>query len=567
MKIFSLIIILFVCAGQTYSQTITTLSPTQTSTCAGGDIIVQYETTGTFDLMCTFTAQLSDNWGDFTNAVPIGSVPINTGVIFGTIPSNTTFGIGYRVRVVSSSPYIVGSENPFPPIVITSSAISASIFTDPGEEICYGESITLSVLPNESYIWSTGATTQEITVTQSGSYTVTVTNYITGCEVSAPPVDIVVHPLPPVNLGADLERCEGDSATLDAGAGYELYDWNDGLSSDQQITVNQTGEYIVLVRDTFTCENSDTIQVNFRPNPQFSLGNDTTLCSDEYTLSVPSGFSQYNWNNGLSFNPSLEVTTSGTYYLVVTNQYNCSASDTVIVQLFPIPEIELGNDVYACQPPVILNAGYGFSQYSWNSGSDTAQFHYVQATGVQYLTVTDSNGCSAEDSLYVGIFGIPQVDLGQLIVANAHDTVTLDAGTGSAYYFWDTGDTTQTITIYCDNDSAGIYFYSVIVVNEYGCSNTDDVALQILEPIFVESSLLSETIVYPNPFTYNVFLETQIELSATLTVISGKTLFVYSLARGLNKLDVSGLSEGFYLLKVYDRKGAVRIFKLTKSSH
>lgn len=566
MKIFSLII-LFVCFGQTYSQTITTLSPTQTSTCAGGNIIVQYETTGTFDLICTFTAQLSDEWGNFTNAVPIGSVPVNTGVIFGTIPSNTTFGVGYRVRVVSSNPYVVGTENPFPPIIITSSAISATIFVDPGEEVCYGDSITLSVLPNESYIWSTGETTQEITVGQSGTYVVTVTNYITGCEVTAPPVEIIVDPLPVVDLGPDPDRCDGSVVTLDAGSGYVSYDWNDGTWDTQTIDVTQTGTFSVLVVDTNDCENGDTINISFHPNPQVNLGSDTVLCSNEYTVSVPPVFTSYNWNNGLSYNPSLTVEQSGAYHIVVINEWTCTGADTVYVQLYPIPSIEMGNDVYACEPPVILNAGYGFSHYDWNSGADTAQFHYVHATGVQYLTVTDSNGCSANDSLYVGIFGIPQVDLGQLIVANAHDTITLDAGPGSTYYFWSTGDTTQTITIYCDNNSAGIYFYSVIVVNEYGCSNTDDVALQILEPIFVESSLLSRTIVYPNPFTDMVFLEAQAELSATLNDISGKTLFTYPISRGLNKLDVSGISEGFYLFKVYDSKGAVKIFKLTKSSH
>ena len=163
------------------SQTITTSAPLQTSLCAGGNIVVEYQTTGTFSFGCTFTAQLSDAWGNFNTPVDIGTVPINTGIIMGTIPINTTFGINYRVRVVSDNPVVIGTESPNPPIVIASSAVSATIITNPGTEICDGDSVNLWVTPNASYYWSTGETTQSINVTVSNTYNVTVTNYITGC--------------------------------------------------------------------------------------------------------------------------------------------------------------------------------------------------------------------------------------------------------------------------------------------------------------------------------------------------------------------------------------------------
>jgi hypothetical protein len=547
------------------SQTITTLAPTQTSACAGGNIIVQYETTGTFDLICTFTAQLSDEWGNFSNPVPIGSVPINTGVIFGTIPSNTSFGLNYRIRVVSSSPYVVGSVSPFPPIAILSSAVSAYVIVDPSSgEACQGDTITLSTLLNESYFWSTGETTQSIKVTQSGTYAVTVTNYITGCEVSAPPVDITIHPLPAIDLGPDQSKCNGDTVLLDAGSGYANYLWSNS-GSNSSINVHQSGTYWVRVRDQHNCVNRDTTVITFYPVPQISLGNDTILCADEFTLSVPSGFAQYNWNNGLSFNPTLDIFQTGTYHVIVTSQHNCTGYDTINVQMFPVPYIELGNNIFACQPPIILNAGDNYTSYNWNNGDGTSQYYYVQLTGVQHVTVTDDNGCAASDSVYVGIFGIPQVDLGQLITADYNDTLELDAGPGMLHYQWSTGDTTQIVTIYAENLNAGIYFYSVTVTGDYGCTNSDQVVVHILEPYSVETTAADLIAVYPNPFTDGLYISSPEKYQWTISDISGKPVAGGLTKPGLTYISADTLPAGFYILSLHDNNKLVTTRKLSRS--
>ena len=86
------------------AQTITTSSITQTSVCAGGSLVINFTTTGTFNTGNVFTAELSNSTGSFTSPVSIGSTPLNTGIILGQIPSNTPFGINYRVRVVSGNP-------------------------------------------------------------------------------------------------------------------------------------------------------------------------------------------------------------------------------------------------------------------------------------------------------------------------------------------------------------------------------------------------------------------------------------------------------------------------------
>lgn len=161
-----------------YSQTtITTDSILQLSTCAGGNVLVKYHTTGTFALGCKFTAQLSDMWGQFTNPINIGSVPYNVGYILAKIPQNTNFGIFYKIRVISSSPADTGTACPNT-LIVTQIAQLNQITASPNDTICEGDTATLNALNIATeYKWSTGDTTQTIKVSKAGVYSVTTTDY------------------------------------------------------------------------------------------------------------------------------------------------------------------------------------------------------------------------------------------------------------------------------------------------------------------------------------------------------------------------------------------------------
>jgi len=483
------------------SQTITTSAPLQTSLCAGGNIVVEYQTTGTFSFGCTFTAQLSDAWGNFNTPVDIGSVPINTGIIMGTIPINTTFGINYRVRVVSDNPVVIGTESPNPPIVIASSAVSATIITNPGTEICDGDSVNLWVTPNASYYWSTGETTQSINVTVSNTYNVTVTNYITGCEVSSTPVTIIVDTLPVIDIGSDTSFCAGNSTILDAGSGFASYSWNNGLSNSQTLQVNSTGTWFVSVTDDKGCSNSDTINIVVNPNPVVNLGSDTIFCGTHIFLNAGNGFSYYNWNNGLSFNPVLDVVQTGNYFVIVTDQNQCTASDTVNVSVNQPPLINLGNDLIVCGNSAILNAGSGFVAYNWNNGLGLEQFLPVIQSGTYTINITSANGCHGYDTINVNLYQLPDVNLGSDINLLTTDSIILDAGNGYVNYSWSNGSASQTIQINGWDYSSGIYTFSVTVIDSVGCFNTDQINITVINSSGIKENNFGKISVYPNPFS------------------------------------------------------------------
>lgn len=96
------------------TTTTTTINPLSynVSPTVGASISVPFTKTGTFAAGNIFTAQLSDANGSFASPVNIGTLSSTTaGTISGTIPANTPSGTGYRVRVISSTPYQTANAN------------------------------------------------------------------------------------------------------------------------------------------------------------------------------------------------------------------------------------------------------------------------------------------------------------------------------------------------------------------------------------------------------------------------------------------------------------------------
>ena len=483
------------------TQTITTSNPVQTSFCAGGNIIVPYTTTGTFDFGCSFTAELSDMWGSFSNPVTIGTVPLNLGMIPCTIPSNTSFGIDYRVRVVSNNPYIVGSVSPLPPIVISSTAISATIIANPGNNVCHGDSISLWASPNASYHWSNGDTTQTIYVTESGTYNVSVINYITGCEVASANKIITVYPLPYLNLGPDTSICDGDVLVLDAGIGLVTYKWNDSLSTSQDFYVHNTGLYYVEIKDTNNCRNYDTINVIVNLNPVVNLGNDTSFCGNVYFLDAGSGFVSYHWNDGLSNNQILQINHAGTYYVLATDSNHCKAADTIEVNIMHVPFLYLGNDMSVCGNSITLDAGADFTTYIWNNGMASTRYFTITQSGTYHVVASDSNNCVVSDTINISLNAVPPLFLGNNYIIGNHQLIYLDAGSGFNQYYWNDGSTGQTLQVNTTDLGEGVFTFWVNIMDNNGCFNSDTIIITVdySSSIYNPENANAQNI-FPNPF-------------------------------------------------------------------
>ena len=344
-------------------------------------------------------------------------------------------------------------------IVVGSSSLSVDLGAD--TSICSGATVVLDAGPiGTQYNWSTGETTPSIIADQPGEYMVTVSD-AGGCVVMDT-VEITAGGDVVLMLEGDPFLCEGTSQILDAGPGFDTYNWSTGETT-QSITISTEGTYAVSV-SSGECALSDSITVTI-PIVAVNLEESVTICEGATTVIDAEGdFDSYLWNTG-AMTSNISVSTAGNYSVTVTKD-GCTASDLILINVAS-PDLDLGPDLGICEGgTALLDAGPGFSDYFWSLGSMTPSIT-VGTSGMYSVTVTDENGCVAMDTIMVEV-GDLSVDLGGDIDLCAGSTATLDPGGGFDSYTWSTGATTQSISV----NMAGTY---MVTVSNGGCEASDEV--------------------------------------------------------------------------------------------
>ena len=319
-----------------------------------------------------------------------------------------------------------------------------------------------------TYAWSTAETTQMITITATGPYSVVTLNNF-GCD-DEDTVTVTVNPNPDVDLGPDTLIC-GTTATLDAGAGFSTYLWSTAETT-QTITTSMDGQFIVDVTDENGCPDSDTINVFFAPNPVVDLGPDTIVCGGPLTLDAADGTS-WNWSTG-DLTQTISVTTTGTYAVTASYSTGCSDADTINVTVNPAPSVNLGPDVTLCDTVYMLDAGNPGDNYLWSTLATTQTINVTSSDTVS-VEVSNSFGCSDQDTVVV-ILNTPAVaDAGDDVTVCTGASANLNTGPGFTSYLWSDGDVffvSSQNTMYTPA-AAGVYPIYLEVVAANGCTDID----------------------------------------------------------------------------------------------
>lgn len=191
--------------------------------------------------------------------------------------------------------------------------------------------------------------------------------------------------------------CFGSSVTLDAGAEYVSYLWQD-LSTLQTYTADTAGIFSVTVADTAGCTGIATITVNNFGKPPLDIGNDTSICNGDKLVFNGGAFSNYLWQDG-STAPIFSATQPGVYFVTVTDFNGCTQSDTAtLIGFYPqLPDTFLV-DTAICTGQVILVAGpEGFASYLWSDSATTSAINVIEP-GIYGLTITNEFSCKSSDS-------------------------------------------------------------------------------------------------------------------------------------------------------------------------
>ncbi|HEY5745503.1 MAG TPA: choice-of-anchor tandem repeat GloVer-containing protein [Chryseolinea sp.] len=267
---------------------------------------------------------------------------------------------------------------------------------------CAGETVTLAAPEGfSSYAWSTGDTSREIIVSESGAYTVVVNN---GCESpvsEAIAVTVLNAPgQPAITADGQLAFCAGETVTLAAPQGFSGYVWSTGETS-REILVSESGSYTVMVNNG--CESpvseATTVTVHSVPGqPAIAADGPLTFCAGEtVVLAAPEGFSGYAWSTG-DTSQEIMVSESGEYTVVINNGCESPVSKATTVTVHVLPPTPTGIEA----PSVDVLKAIGTSErYEWtlNDGvldAQTSEIH-VTESGLYKVRSISTGGCRSTD--------------------------------------------------------------------------------------------------------------------------------------------------------------------------
>lgn len=240
--------------------------------------------TTTFSVSATGPGVISYQWQkdavDIVNGTGYSGVTTNTL----TLSTTGTFGVGsYRCRISSSIASSINSNNAT--LTLNSVPNTPTVF---GSSSCDAASLTLNVSggTNGQYRWYTTASggtaiTGEVNATYiTPLITATTTYYVSIddgiCESGRTPVIATINSSPPkptiissiTPTGGNVSVCSSNILTLSAPAGFSLYAWSNGETT-QQITIVSSGSYSVVVTNSSGCSSptSDPLMVTVIPAP------------------------------------------------------------------------------------------------------------------------------------------------------------------------------------------------------------------------------------------------------------------------------------------------------------
>ncbi|MEP4785841.1 MAG: Ig-like domain-containing protein, partial [Gilvibacter sp.] len=528
------------------------------------------------------------SWEFFLNDVLVGTSDTLSGTFTytgtdpfegdfrGELSYNGTYGSGCVLPTVTADASITIPTAPEATYVVT-------------DADCFGAAtgaIDLSVTggtPPYTYLWSTGATTQDISGIPAGSYDVTVTD-ADGCNPINTTGIIVGQPDAAITSSGVITDvlCHGANTgaidlSVSGGTPDYTYLWSTGATT-QDISGLVAGDYDVTITDANGCEATDSFTVE-EPKHPMSLSTTFTdaLCHGEASgsidLTVSGGTSPYTylWSNGAT-TQDLPAVVAGSYNVVVTDANGCTATLPVGVTIDEPEPLSIvitkenattGQGCLDGEATATPSGGTSPYTYLWSAsaGSQTTQTATNLPSGTHTVLVTDANGCELEQGVVIdcsntcdAVIEIDEI-VDVLCTGDLTGSTTVSASSvanpsATFTFTWDTvpptvdsGVTSSTLS----GLGAGVYTVSVTIDGTV-CLPVEQ-SVTITEPasaLSVSATSTDES----GPATGDG--------TATAIVTGGTPPYTYSWSPGGGTTEtIVGLSAGTYTVTVTDAHGCV----------
>lgn len=442
-------------------------------------------------------------------------------------------------------------------------------------EACEDTSITLGVNVSgniSNIMWSTGQmdTTQVTLSAPSQTVEVVVTD-TAGCQDSVSQF-VEFHPLPSVNLGGNNQTvCSGETIELNADAGVPnaSYLWNTG-SSTQTIYISGPGTYAVTVTTPEGCTDSAQTQVQVLPTPQVELGQDVFQCENiNITLDALNPGMDYLWSTGAT-TQTITVTQPGNYSVEVTNNLNCTGSDTVVIGQSPVINPSLPNTLESCGPASLDASDPNAVEYLWSTGQSAADITATNS-GTYVVQLTDAQGCFAIDSVTVMVYeGIDAAFWApDTVRTNTPFQLSDNSSPLADSRAWDFGDGATAgnqVSPTHEYSTPGTYT-AVLTVSNGNCTDTATREIEVVQlvPIAEAVEAISVANVYPNPsvgnFHFDATFSKPLKSRIEIYDLSGRMISSYEnpVAESVQrKIDLTNEGDGIYLLRLITPEGELQ---------
>ncbi|MFQ5447401.1 MAG: hypothetical protein ACE5FF_10740, partial [Saprospiraceae bacterium] len=345
--------------------------------------------------------------------------------------------------------------------------------------------LTTDCAATPAFLWSNGASTEDIYGLDAGTYSVTITD-ANGCSQSASYVISANNPSPQPNVTGPAEFCSGDIVELGVTGFYSFYQWSTG-SVAPSIFISDPGTYTVTVTNAAGCTGtaSKTITQNPSPAPDITGPGGVCIFYDTITLDAGPGYTAYQWSTG-STSQTIDISQFGGYFVTVTNSFGCTGFDFVVVDPLPNPfPLITGPEGICPGNSITLDAGPGFNSYLWSTGAAN-QTVTTSVDGTYTVTVTDADNCIGMDSLHVTENPVDSILLFQTSCNPADtgvfiQTFTNQYGCDSLEILtvgYSESDSVFLFSQSCNPQDTGIFIQTF--TNQYGCDSVEVLTTTLL---------------------------------------------------------------------------------------
>ena len=436
---------------------------------------------------------------------------------------------------------------------------------------CFGDEngrITATVSGGNApyvFVWSNGASTNEIENLGPGSYGLTITD-ANGCSIES--VSIITEPdqLAVTTTSIDVV-CANDQngqvsiSSITGGQAPYTVAWSTG-DTDQTVSNLGAGTYSVTVTDQLGCIQTATTTINEPTALTLSTSPQDILCGNTATgvivATVDGGTPPYDytWSNGTNVGNRIENLPAGTYGLTVTDDNNCSIEqpNIVINELDPMSLTFNVTDIVCSNDPigaieVQINGGTPPFDVLWSTGETNTVINQLTA-GDYTIKVTDANECEVEGmatvnqtvGLNVSIQEFPISCFG----ANDAALVALPGGGTPPYtYAWSSGEGVA------DIGGKGPGTYEVTITDGNNCSGNASVVITEPAPLSLQFS------------TFEATCTGEADGEATVTVSNGVEPYDILWSNGSRGPSITNVVSGSYSVTVTDANGCVESGNVT----